>query len=233
MKHISTSAKERPILFTPAMAAKCHDGSKTQTRRVVKPQPEKWIDKYELAMDHDYWIPSGVFIDDPTGFLSKGRPTKIRNNGQSVKCPYGQPGDRLWVRESCRIYDWTEDGEPFVKYHDEAVRLCRVPEEETDRWADYWATLALRDNFNIDGRASERKWRPNIHMPRWACRTVLEVTRVRVERVEGIRTEDSIAEGFDNNTHFLNTFYKINKRAPEGSNPWVWVIEFEKMAGAA
>lgn len=226
------AVKERPILFSPMLAGKVHDGLKTQTRRVVKADvhdmPESW------------WID-----DDLRRFGTRRQYEEDKWSGVKVRCPYGVPGDRLFVRESCRIYDWTEDGEPFIQYRaDDSVKLCRVPEAETDRWADHWSTLSVPENFKIDGRAAERRWRPSIHMPRWACRTFLTLTDVRVERVESITEADAVAEGITpdfpedecNSSRpfregFLRVFYDLNKRAPRGTNPWVWVLIFHTTQG--
>ena len=233
--------KERPILFSPLMAGKVAAVVKTQTRRIVKPQPPHSC-MYYINGDQT----TAVCVGPQNQFV----PPFVDRADCFVRCPYGQPGDRLWVREAWRYEDWTEDGEPFIGYRDGERRLCKPTEEWCDRTQDIWAELSARGS-----PASDRGFRPSIHMPRWACRTVLEITSVRVERVRDISEADALAEGITSrlvrNTTvptrrvfglgvdgdyaetgraaFLDLFYYINKRADPGANPWVWVIEFRKV----
>ena len=108
-----------------------------------------------------------------------------------------EAGDRLWVREAWQYADWTEDGYPFVGYRaDEAQRIVETAGPEwSERLTDIWATLSEPANFSVDNRAADPRWRPGIHMPRWASRITLEVTEVRVQRVQKISEEDAKAEG--------------------------------------
>jgi hypothetical protein len=103
----ATAIKERPIPFTGEMVRAILDGRKTQSRRVVNPQPERWIDKYVPSASPEHWLPQGVYISDPAGALGRG-PIEVRRNAPPVRCPYGKPGDRLWVREGFR-YWWDDD----------------------------------------------------------------------------------------------------------------------------
>ena len=139
--------RERPILMSGPMALACHNGTKTMTRRVVKPQPPEHVDALrQSAVDPAEWI-------DRDGI----------NFG--VCCPYGVPGDRLWVRET------------FVEIAGRA-----------------WHRAG--GNLHWNGEPYTGRWTPSIHMPRWACRTVLEITDVRVERLQEITDADAVAEGF-------------------------------------
>ena len=229
---------ERPILFSGPMVRAILDGRKTQTRRLVKPQPQINTVRYinGVEREHDRWWPI----------------SKNDYSGDAVISPYGIPGDRLWVRETWKYSDWTEDGYPFIGYRADDARVLheQYPEDWGQRLADTWADLSVPENYNIDNRATDRRWRPGIHMPRWACRLVLEVTVVRVERLQAISAKDIIAEGavlrahddqfghnpvsaFDGKVYLdLKSLWaagwdSINaKRAPWSSNPWVWVIEF-------
>jgi len=235
--------KYYPILFTGPMVRSILDGRKAQTRRMVKPQPE-----YGRA----YW---GGAVDDVNVF-------RIRNKTggwhhcdpltfAEVYSPYGQPGDRLWVRETACIAPKnfaTPDG-TCLKDYDGDLRYVSYK-------ADNHCEDAMRD-YRL-------KWTPSILVPRWASRITLEITGVRVERVQDISEEDAIAEGVEPNwdgdlkdwdpeehgyrsycqhypngcecfpvytarESFLNLFYGLRKRAPKDENPWVWVIEFKKI----
>lgn len=207
--------KERPILFSPLLAGKVHDGSKTQTRRVVKLKgdPVGGLCKYAGKLPDGTWM----WADRPPETWAEFFPPAYLEGG-GLPCPYGVPGDRLFVRESI------SGPLPLDVEHKRFTGFYRA--SDPDR---------------------KVKWRPSIHMPRWACRTVVELTDVRVERVESIREEDAIAEGFSatpatqpgwdgkNGTlltardNFLHTFYDLNKRAPRDTNPWVWVLTFKKI----
>lgn len=223
--------RERPILFTPQMAALVHAGRKTQTRRVMKPQP------FQSEHDDERWLMSrGRCSYDSNDRIERvvegGAVVSERNYRLPVetafldRCPYGVPGDRLYVRESTVVIP---TGPTLVGY---VADGCKKTE-------------------------SYERVRPGIHMPRAWCRSVLEVVSVRVERVESITESDAIDEGglympnrpgYDDEcaaakargelrpplgdsprTRFLRLFYDINERAPKGSNPWVWVIEFRKV----
>ncbi len=176
--------KTRPIIFQPEMVRAILDGRKSQTRRVIKPQPyiltgtqpDEWPDEYPEL------------------------------------CPYGVPGDRLWVRETMwRNSGYIENDKPKLKN---------------------------------DGKI------PSIHMPRWKSRLTLEITNVRVERVQDISYQDVFCEGIDKRNirsfelfgdsehrllvarrHFQVLWDKMHKKRGFGwsENPWVWVVEFKKV----
>jgi hypothetical protein len=123
-----------------------------------------------------------------------------------LKCPYGQPGDRLWVRETFMAAKGAND----VKYY-------------------YRATL--------DTNAADLPWKPSIHMPRVACRILLEITDVRVERLNGISVKDATLEGYPQDwgddpgaiPWFIHLWQSINGPDSWNANPWVWVIEFKRI----
>ena len=211
--------KERPILFSGPMVRAILEGRKTQTRRVVKPQPSQSHKVWHGAID-DQW----AFTDHQQG--EKG-------NVLNARCPYGTAGDLLWVRETF----WTP-GE--------------IPNPPTDT-GDYvktpngWAAVIYR----ADGNYEDGAWKPSIFMPRWASRITLCITNVRVEQVQNISAADAIAEGLtprpdwpepqwadaeagwwrDPVSAFRSLWDHINgKRYPWDSNPWVWVIEFERIS---
>ena len=209
---MTTTVRERPILFSAPMVRSILDGRKTQTRRVVEPQPDKVVLSY---------YPGGLVAHD----LECNETAIKYGNGfedddRQWKCPYGAPGDRLWVRET-----WQQDpaGDRAVCYratgHDEK---CVIP---------------------------DHLWRPSIFMPRWASRLTLGITAVRVQRLQEISEDDAIAEGcklpasgritdvqggqyagriwWNAVTWYKELWDSINgKTHPWTSNPWVWVIEF-------
>lgn len=172
--------KERPILFSAPMVRAILDGRKTQTRRVVKLRNGQYMPPSEKA--------------DINGWRQM-----LRN------CPYGQPGDRLWVRET----------------HFDAKRLNEG-----------------RILYRADGDVSRFGWTPSIHMPRSASRITLEVTGVRVERLQDISEADAVAEGvvWEQGQTAINVFEtlweSINGAGSWDANPWVWVVEFKRAKGS-
>lgn len=184
--------KERPILFSGAMVRAILDGSMTQTRRFVKGEALRWL--------ADGFTPE--FVADYKNKL----------------CPYGQPGDRLWVRET-----WARDSEDDALFY----RADVGSGNEADEW-----------QRNIDDGANGYRWRPSIHMPRDVSRITLEVTGVRVERLQEIGEVDARAEGApwaacsspqvgSHKAGFAQLWEGINGAESWSANPWVWVIEFE------
>jgi hypothetical protein len=205
--------KERPIIFSAPMVRAIMSGAKTQTRRAVKVRCHSicenddgklwpWSEDAELA--EDFWH----------------------------QCPFGEPGDRLWVRET-----WGALPHMLGGFQRESLRYRADGEYQNER--DTW------------------RWRPSIHMPRWASRITLEITDVRVERLQDISEADAIAEGIDGAfveggrywrnyslsdaeamcapmlnfpTESYRTLWEsINGPGSWDANPWVWVIEFKKL----
>ena len=214
--------RERPILFSGPMVRAILEGCKTQTRRVVKIQPESDITKYAYK-GNGAWLPCD---DDLYSFR------------KLVKCPYGKPGDRLWVRETwgvgtrpCPIEGW-RDG---IEYRADEAYIT----DERDNLPLYDAEEP--DDVCLDDY-SGKGWRPSIHMFRWASRINLEITAIRAERVQDITETDLITEGFDgyNGTwrdeeRFRNLWDSINAKRgyPWKDNPWVWVVEFKVINASA
>lgn len=209
--------KERPILFSGEMVTAILEDRKTQTRRVVKPQPE-------------VLYPFALVRQNGTGWIVEKWPRQEREFGnfgrvERVVCPYGQPGDRLWVRET-----WACFGGDEYTYQKDRLAVSYRATWDTDRATDFpRASL---------GYIPGDRWRPSIYMPRWASRITLEITKVRVERVQDITNEDAYAEGCDfrlaNTPNHANAFAilwdNINAKRRFGwdENPWVWVIEFRR-----
>jgi hypothetical protein len=185
--------KERPILFSGPMVRALLDGSKTQTRRIVKPQPFR----------EDYMAEENV----RRHFATLG--------------PYGQPGDRLWVRES---------------------------------YADIGPRLAYRADQDDGAHCKVTKWTPSIHMFRADSRILLEIVWVRVERLNDCSAADAVAEGIrrvgpgferwhpdpadvdhtgstqDPVLAYRGLWESINGAGSWAANPWVWVVEFKRVA---
>ena len=211
--------KERPILFKAEMVRAILDGSKTQTRRVMKPQPD---DDAIIAVGEIGTSRGAAFVRYPM----EGSITR------RVPCPYGQPGDRLWVRETCRAEE-LEDGNDGVRYlADNAWRVI----EDTPDAAMSWVALNF---YGADHRKVSRgNVVPSIHMPRWASRITLEIVGVRVERLHDISEEDAIAEGVGGNItiapcfaieRYRHLWESINGKGSWDANPWVWVVEFKRI----
>jgi hypothetical protein len=193
--------KKRPILFSAPMVRALLDGSKTQTRRVVTPTP---------VIDVRY--AGGAYI--PTG---KHGDLAIDAPHISLASPYGQPGDRLWVRET-----WCHQWDDFTGYQEDK----------------FFYRASTPDVQHVDG-AEKSPWKPSIHMPRAASRITLEITGVRVERLQDISEADAVAEGVKNSLHlpggrfarenYEHLWWTINGDGSWEANPWVWVIEFRKV----
>lgn len=177
--------KERPILFSAPMVRAILDGSKTQTRRICK-QPKN---KQGLKLVWDLLAKMGV----------------------GHACPYGKVGDRLWVRETWKIGAWREDGRMAIDYI-ASPEIFNTPwltipnDEDGQLFERYWieSTDDLICSGAKPGEDGIYKWspgeaptrkRPSIFMPRWACRIELEITGVRVERLQDISEDDAKAEG--------------------------------------
>jgi len=171
--------KERPILFSAPMVQALLDSRKTQTRRVVKPQPDWEFPEPMCSETAEGW--QGP-IDLSTWAESADPEMEAR------RCPYGRPGDRLWVRETCRGEE-LPDGQDGVRYlADGGFRPIENSAEASIDW------LKLHTYRGHHGKLAGPKV-PGIHMPRWASRILLEITDVRVERLNAISEADSIIEG--------------------------------------
>lgn len=208
--------KTRPILFSAPMVQAILEGRKTQTRRIVKP-PKGWGDRYPHCDPAS--MPPAVWWWD-------GDHSRV---GVRQVCPYGQPGDRLWVRETWQYADWTDDGYPCVRYAADGVTILhdRIPDDWFDRLNDIWAGLSSQENYSIDNRAADRRWRSSRFMPRWASRITLEITAVRVERLGELSESNAIQEGVTSVAEFIDLWKSINNSwEPE---TWVWVIQFRKL----
>jgi len=173
--------KEHPLLMQGPLVRATLEGRKTQTRRPIKPQPDDDIVDVEYDAIADLWL-GNTQEDNDLGYTSSW----------AMRCPLGQAGDRLWVRETWRpvmetwrsFVEYGAGGELSATGHADAMtKLTKV---------------ALRFPGGREDIHSEQ-WHPSIHMPRWACRLVLPLVSVRVERVQDITEEDARAEGVPHN----------------------------------
>lgn len=226
----SDVVKERPILFNADMVRAILEGRKTQTRRPVKPQPttNKIKEKNSLTI-YSEWKGASL-TDKKDWFLSQ--------------CPYGHPGDRLWVRETFALESTYEnpgenlptDGRPVKKVGEPGL-------DESELFPHYRATEPDCELWFEDDESGDPKmrWTPSIHMPRWASRILLEITNIRVERVQQISEKDAWREGrrphaqpcgqtVGANPSGIERFADSWNRIYPGSwdrNDWVWVVEFK------
>ncbi|WP_237159058.1 hypothetical protein [Serratia marcescens] len=199
--------KERPVIFNGEMVRAILDGRKTQTRRVI------------ANVGPDNCIP----LQKPTK-TKDGIYTHVMDAPGHGLCPFGQVGDRLWVRETFAGHYLDDDQIQDIKDgRCKAKCLCEYR-------ADYGDDAECADG-----------WTPSIHMPRWASRITLEITAVRVQRLKDISEEDAKAEGVAPSQHiimppealyrvgFLKLWQSIYGEESWRANPWVWVIEFRRV----
>lgn len=202
------------------------DGAKTQTRRIIGPQPDGDTAGMVLCDDGEHWMNYVLPMD----------PADVRATDLSTgwKCPYGAKNDTLWVRET-HAFIWPGD-------HSVPERECNV-EYRADTDGE-----SLPGDWPEDMRGDPERplWRPSIHMPRWASRLTLRVENVRVERLQDISEDEAKAEGIKPSDKpgfyetpardyakprvaFQRLWESINGAGSWEANPWVWVVEFTKL----
>jgi hypothetical protein len=223
--------KSRPIPFSAPMVRALLNGSKTQTRRVVKPD-----------MNLEQRQSTGFSYTDKKGMrwmcgVGSSDAETMRNFTRQ-HCPYGQPGDQLWVREAWRARREFDSVKP------------------SDLEGPVDGILGTPIIYEASRHESVQfgKLRRSMFMPRWASRITLEITGVRVERLQDISEADAIAEGIKTNAAWPGGFFKnyllnseqdvralppvrsyqslwesINGPGSWGANPWVWVVEFKRL----
>jgi len=211
--------RERPILFSAPMVRAILASEKTVTRRVVKPQPPHGC-TYAINGAQSAAVCASVSQTGEPMFV----PPTGRSKNHLLPCPYGAPGDRLWVRETWRAEELrggVNEGLDGIRF---AADNGFVPIENTLEASVRW------------GHAQSGKaWRPSIHIPRWASRITLEVVSVRVERLCSLDDSEAIREGIPAAgdvrpfARFAELWDAINgDRAPWASDPWVWRVEFKR-----
>jgi hypothetical protein len=216
---------ERPIPFRDWEVRATLEGRKRHARRVIKPQPPAGAESVSRQL-HSQDAPE----NDGAWTWWAGKPqTPIT---KPLFCPYGKPGDLLWVRET-----WCQGADDGRQVPLRMATLYRADGEHV--------TLSDGDGFtavNKDG-SEKSPWRPSIHMPRWASRITLRITDVRVERLQDVSRQDCVAEGCAGGhgsipgypysatprEHFHHLWNTINGAGAWDANPWVWVVAFERV----
>jgi len=234
----------KPILFNGEMVRAILDGRKTQTRRVIKPQPKAIITTRGFWQSDDDGSWAWCYQTPVQDGNLTWNDCRLLGNG---KCPYGEVGDHLWVREM-----WATD------YLHDGIKPSKLTPRDSDIYYRADGDIDTSTNIMI------HRWRPSIHMPRWASRITLEVVSVRVEQVQDINHEDVLAEGiarmnippemtldeyksaggsvyqwehngarhtlYGERATFAQLWDKLNAKRGYSwdSNPWVWVVEFKQ-----
>ncbi len=228
---------ERGILFSAPMVRALLDGTKTQTRRALKRQPWASCSIEEGGKGELPFVYSALHGAGPGHDVEESRIPCI--------CPYGQPGDRLWVRETFYAFGRWETRYSAKKKRDEWHFVDMTT--EYDRLYQFDTKHMTPSNC----RGAMPAWykRPSIHMPRQASRILLEVISVRVERLQDISDQDAIAEGIGLNPSaagiyltgaaetlphaaYRSLWESINGAGSWDANPWVWVVEFKRLETA-
>ncbi|NMT27276.1 hypothetical protein [Serratia marcescens] len=231
--------RERPVIFNGEMVRAILDGRKTQTRRVMKVQPSEHFHPMNMSLELDYsarWYTPGVV--DKDGYLqpATGQVFGVAGEDEGYACPFGAVGERLWIRETFMDLTGTGIEATTGKFEGFAYRADTPAGSYGDE---------VRKEYGL-------KWTPSLHMPRKACRILLEITAVRVERLNDISESDAKSEGVkpagDMLPDYPDTFLTPNgdfataKVAFQrlwqsiygedswGANPWVWVIEFKQVS---
>jgi len=227
--------KTTPILYSTPMVQALQNDTKTQTRRTkglkaVNENPGAW----ECAVLQE--ISEGDKNATYAVFVQPG-------NTEKVKCPYGAPGDILWVRETWAL----------------SLKNEVTQSEKSGAIPWYYNPDKLDIVFKADSKEEthpdhpewgKKRWKSSIHMPKPACRLFLKIKNIRVERLQDITEADAVAEGIEwlregmfwwrnylknplpgtsYSIHSYQTLWQsINGPESWAANPWVWVVEFEK-----
>ncbi|EHX8438522.1 hypothetical protein ACSVOC_16220 [Salmonella enterica] len=210
------------MIFNSEMVRAILEGRKTQTRRIMKVQPGTPEFGLRRIIESSKANENGMYFwsqDDACGIKARSKPFLF---------PYGEVGDRIWVRETFRVHSRATDVATLV--YRASVR-------------NSWTEQTHRVPVAVCNKpATPEKWTPSIHMPRWASRITLEITDVRVERLNSISDSDASKEGCciadmesgdclsDVFTRLWTSIYGDDSWQ---ANPWVWVIEFKRVEGAA
>jgi hypothetical protein len=231
----NSMTRERPILFSGPMVRALLDGRKTQTRRVITPQPDHMGEGNVTGFrctGTDVKTGRGVWNtysgERPVnGFYTRDRESVV----DDVQCPYGQTGDRLWVRET-----FAELDSPCIDEDElnDDPRVRWIP-TGLEGYAGVFVTYAADYSADELKRPGWPRRKPSIHMPRWASRITLEITAVRVERINRISDADARAEGIEDGSDtlhavslFIPLWNALNEKRGYGwsVNPWAWVLSF-------
>jgi hypothetical protein len=239
---------EHGMIFNGEMVKAILNGRKTQTRRMLNIQPEHAEFGLRRVIESKNGRDNGKY------FWSQSDATGMKARSKVFGCPYGAVGDRIWGRETWAVVSHAFD--------DDGLMIDYVPDRpakavhEKPFGNGYYSGHAIyaadggftwgNDDGCLDGRSC---WKPSIHMPRWASRITLEITSVRIERLNDISEADAITEGFTSTAQltasgddytglyasdrFADTWQSIYGAESWNANPWVWVIEFKRVEGGA
>lgn len=252
--------KEGSLIVKAESVRSILDGRKSQMRRVIKPQPRIGQGAYEQIGNGVGAAELVIRVDvDRNGRKLKGgyRCLGAENYAEQF-CPYGQPGDRLWVRET---HAWADVMIDNVERED---AVCVAYKADKTILRHEGSPPLKLDTYAINFEHKSLRWRPSIHMPRWASRLTLKITKIRVERLQEITNEDAIAEGLTpqracrqsplqnpepcklgtawsapaGRTHYppemaalayRDLWDSINGVGAWDKNPWCWVLEFKRI----
>ncbi len=222
--------KERGVIFNGEMVRAILHGRKTQTRRIVKGTDGavKFCKEWDINGEE-------IFV-----VLGEKDHTGMNPVLGALSCPFGAVGDRIWVREAFRVHSLATD-----------VATLAYKASERNSWTEQTHRVPVAV---CNKPATPEKWTPSLHMPRWASRILLEITDVRVERLNAISEEDARAEGIidggclncgepepcgcanpepDATDAFAYLWQSIYGQESWNADPWVWVISFERVEGGA
>jgi len=251
--------KEHPIIFNTDMVKAILEGRKTQTRRILDPQPTglpegAYCDPYNKNYDHfTFWTKDNKMCLPLGNGKIKGKKTA------HWRCKYGQVGDRLWVRETWHI-DSFMDGQPLEFGYKDGSTMEEKEVDATTDYEEWFERITIQSTEDAEkafknkliGQDSEGyyrwnkgkspcRWHSSIFMPRWASRITLEITDVRVERLQEINKTDRHRQHIDGGAWaegircvnptagfrlLWNSIHKKEHRWKD--NPWVWVVSFKK-----
>lgn len=247
--------KERPILFSGPMVRAILEGRKTVTRRVAKFKPR------QAGLNLSFsGLTAGNYCTGSmkSGFVlrSRGGPNGCWNDRTwPLHCPYGLPGDRIWVRETFYAFGRWE-----IRYSQKRQRdEWHFIDMTHDTGRGYRFEAPVGQHIKIPRSSVTPSWwrRPSIHMPRHASRILLEITAVRIERLQAISEEQAVAEGVERpenirdvdvwdgaerelfnamnqpRDRFKRLWADINGTESWDANPWVWVVEFKRVEAAS
>lgn len=225
--------RERGMIFNAQMVRAILDGRKTQTRRIVAVQPES--NQFGMLRITD----STKRSDIGKCHWAESNATGTHTRSKLFSCPFGQPGDRLWVRETHRVHSRATD-----------VATLVYKASERQSWTQQTHRVPISE---CNKPVSAEKWTPSIHMPRWASRITLEITGIRVERLNSISETDALAEGVKvvkvreggdrycdyaspeinhyrrPSDSFISLWESIYGDESWQHSPWVWVVEFKRV----
>lgn len=254
---MTTTVKEKPILFSAPMIRALLDGRKTQTRRVVDLRrvlsPAQKKIGFQQCDDPALYRRSTLVAGVPRLCIPVRHPNDAsipwaECSAECLYCPY-EVGMRLWVRETWGVTTCSR-GKVCVRWKADG-RLCHALAEENGE-GDLCGYAEECKHEPWEEALAAHRWRPSIHMPRWASRITLEVTDVRVERVQDISEEDALAEGCPGENVCWKSPYIVGPHTDDGllpseqfaelwdsingdrpgcswaDNPWTWAISFKR-----